>query len=334
MPAYNAAAWLPRSVPRLSSALKKANIKKAEIIIVNDGSSDDTEKVAQSLKVGYPVKVISQPNAGRFIARDSGVKAAKYEYILFIDTRIFIGENSLKYIGEKISSGNEKVVWTSHVFIDRNGNPYARFWEAITFIAWRKYFANPRDCSFGIKDFDYYPKGTTCFFVPTAVISEANDWFVTQTKNEKASNDDTLLIRRIAENYPINLSPNFNCQYHARTNLKQYCKHVFHRGKVFVDGFLRRDGNRFYWLLISFLMASVILPVCLIIFPELFIPVIAVFGVAWVLELLAAIALRVPIKDAASLFILSPLFAVFYGAGIWTAVFDIYVRPKRFVSEP
>lgn len=54
---------------------------------------------------------------------------------------------------------------------------YARFWEAITFVAWRRYFANPRDMSYGIKDFDMYPKGTTCFFVPKTVIEDANSWF-------------------------------------------------------------------------------------------------------------------------------------------------------------
>lgn len=329
IPAYNAAQWLPVSIPKTVQAIKNAGIKRAEIIIVDDGSSDDTASVGRSLKLDYPVKVVSQKNGGRFLARCTGVDHARYEYVLFIDTRIFIGENALKHVVSHLDAKKDTLVWTSHVIIDKKGNPYARFWEALTFISWRKYFANPRDCSYGIKDFDHYPKGTTCFFVPKAIIKEANDWFKTNTRNQKASNDDTLLIRRIAGKHRINLSPKFFCTYHARTNLKQYSKHVYHRGKVFVDGFLRRDGNRFFWPLVGFLALSVAVPVFLIIYPHYIGFALGLLGAAWVLELLTALLLKVPGKDALSLFILSPLFAVLYGAGIWTAVFDIYVRRAR-----
>lgn len=329
IPAYNAAPWLPVSIPKTVQAIKNAGIKDAEIIIVDDGSSDDTAAVGKSLKLDYPVKVVSQKNSGRFLARDNGVKHARYEHILFIDTRIFIGEDALKYLVSRLDAKQDRLVWTSHVVIDKKANPYARFWEAITFISWRKYFANPRECSYGIKDFDYYPKGTTCFFVPKKIIEEANSWFRKNTRNARASNDDTLLIRRIAETHNINLSPEFFCTYHARTSLKQYKKHVYFRGKVFVDGFLRRDGNRFFWLLVAFLVLSVAIPAFLIINPQYIIPALVLGVAAWLLELLAALLLKVPAKDALSLLILSPLFLIVYGAGIWVAVFDIYVRRAR-----
>lgn len=329
IPAYNAAKWLPISVPKVAEAIKNAKVSQAEIIIVDDGSSDDTVAVARSLKLPYPVRIVSQKNSGRFLARCKGVEAASYDYILFIDTRVFIGKDALRYVITRLNVKTDALVWTSHVIIDKEGNPYARFWEAITFISWRKYFANPRDCSYGIKDFDYYPKGTTCFFVPRKIILEANNWFKENTKSTKASNDDTLLIRHIAEKHSINLSPKFYCTYHARTNLKQYSKHVYHRGKVFVDGFLRRDGNRFFWPLIGFLLLSVIVPAGLLIFPQYIFVALGLLGAFWVLELLAALLLKVPTKDALSLFILSPLFAVLYGLGIWSAVFDIYVRRSQ-----
>ena len=329
IPAYNAAKWLPLSVPKVAAAIKAASISKAEIIIVDDGSSDDTVTAAESLKLEFPVRVISQPNSGRFMARHRGVSAAQHQYVLFIDTRIFIGDKSLQYIVNRLNKDQTKLVWTSHVIIDKENNPYARFWEALTFIAWRKYFANPRDCSYGIKDFDHYPKGTTCFFVPRRVILEANEWFKSKTKNTKASNDDTLLIRHIAEQYNINLSPSFSCTYHARTSLKQYAKHVYHRGKVFVDGFLRHDGNRFFWPLVAFLILSIATLLFLLIFSHYILAFLMVLSVAWILELATALLLGVPGKDALSLFILSPLFVLLYGAGIWAAVFDIYVLRAR-----
>ena len=324
IPAYNAAEWLPQSVPKVAIAAQKAGLGKVEIIIVDDGSSDNTAGIAKALKVRYPVKVISQPNGGRFLARHTGVLAAKYDYILFIDTRVFIGEASLKYLVDTMRKAPGRLVWTSHAIIDRQGNIYARFWEALTFITWRQYFGNPRDCSYGIKDFDRYPKGMTCFFAPKQIMLEADGWFEGKTKNARASNDDTLIIRHIAEKHNINLNPQFYCTYHARAGLRQYSTHVYHRGKVFVDGFLRRDGNRFFWPLVGFLVSSVAVPVYLIIFPHYIVAALVLLGAAWALELLAAWLLKVPGKDALSLFILSPLFAVLYGAGIWSAVFDIY----------
>ncbi|HUD10512.1 MAG TPA: glycosyltransferase family 2 protein [Candidatus Saccharimonadales bacterium] len=329
IPAYNAGLWLPQSVPKVAQAIKNAHISQAEIIVVDDGSSDDTVAVARTLKVPYPLQVVSQKNSGRFLARCKGVEVAHYDYVLFIDTRIFIGENALQYITDRLDVEADTLVWTSHVMIEKKGNPYARFWEAITFISWRKYFANPRDCSYGIKDFDYYPKGTTCFFVPKKIILEANNWFKKNTKNTKASNDDTLLIRHIAEDHSINLSPHFFCTYHARTDLRQYSKHVYHRGKVFVDGFLRRDGNRFFWPLIGFLVLSVAVPVYLIVFPQYIVTAFVLLAIVWVLEFFTALFLKVPANDALSLFGLSPLFALLYGFGIWSAVFDIYVRRNR-----
>ena len=329
IPTYNSGAWLPKIISKLATSVKKAGLEKVEIIVVNDGSTDDTAAIAQSLQVGFPIKVISQPNGGRFLARHNGALAARYEYILFIDTRVFLGEDSLNYLLSRLNKAEDRVVWSSHVLIDRKGNPYARFWEAITFIAWRKYFGNPRDYSYGLEEFDYYPKGTTCFFAPKKIILEANEWFEKNTKNKRASNDDTLLIRHIAKNHTINLSPKFNCTYHGRTGAKQFAKHVYYRGKFFVDGFLRRDGNRFFWPLIGFLILSVATPVFLVLFPQYILAFLGLVVVGWVGVLVAALSFRVQAKDALSLFVLSPLFLLLYGIGIWSAVIDIYVRRAR-----
>ncbi len=328
VPTYNGATWLPKSIPKLNAALKRSGVKTAEILVVDDGSTDDTVKVVKKIKTDFPLRVVSQANGGRFLARKTGALEAKYEHLLFVDTRVFIGETSLKHVLENYDEKADKVVWNSHVRVDKAGNIYARFWDAIAYVAWRKYFSNPRDLSYGIEDFDYYPKGTTCFFIPRTVLVEANEWFVSNTKDLKTSNDDTLLIRHIAEKHLINLSPKFWCLYHARPNLRQYTKHVFHRGKVFVDGFLRRDGNRFFWPLISFLVLSIALPVWLLFNLSYTPSVLSVGLILWLLELLFLLFVGTPTKDALSLFALSPIFAIFYAAGIWAAVLKIYVKNK------
>lgn len=330
IPSYNAASWLPKTIPKVDAAIKKAGIAKAEIIVIDDGSSDDTKAVVADISTTAKLRYYKFENGGRFLARKRGIEKANYEYVLFIDTRIYIAPDGLKFIVETQKKALERVVWTSHVHLDRAGNMYARFWEAITFVAWRKYFANPRDISYGIKEFDLYPKGTTCFFAPKAAIQEANEWFEQHTRDQKTSNDDTLLIRRIAEHHSININPLFYCTYHARTNMRQFLKHVHHRGMVFVDGFLRRDGNLFFYPLIAFLVLCPAVLVAFIVKPVLALWFIPVFLVFWVLGLLICLMSGVYYKDALSFFVLSPLFVVTYGGGIWRA----FVRQASAKLKP
>jgi glycosyltransferase involved in cell wall biosynthesis len=79
VPAYNAAALLPRCIESILSQ----TVSVAEVIVVDDGSTDTTRQVAESF--GAPVKCISQPNAGLAGARNSGIRAATSEWIALLD---------------------------------------------------------------------------------------------------------------------------------------------------------------------------------------------------------------------------------------------------------
>ncbi|MCX6727364.1 MAG: glycosyltransferase family 2 protein [Candidatus Saccharibacteria bacterium] len=323
VPTYNGSSWLEETISKISQALKFAGITKCEIVVINDGSTDDTVKVVKKIikTSTFAVRLVTQANGGRFVARRTGTNEATYPNLLFVDTRVYIGEESLSYLLKKHQQDSTRNVWCSHVRVDSKGNIYAKFWDAIAFIAWRKYFKNPRDISYGIEEFDDYPKGTTCFFIKKSILAEANEWFEKNTYDLKTSNDDTLLIRHIAESSSINISPDFWCMYHARSSMKQYVKHVHHRGQVFVDGFLRNDGNRFFYPLIAFLVLSVLVPVY-IAFNVSLLPMVLVLGVVcWAIELVAILLTGVPLKDGLSLFVLSPIFGLYYGTGIWRASF-------------
>lgn len=332
VPTYNGSSWLPKTINKIEIALKaaKVSVNKSEILVVNDGSTDDTVEVVQDIVKSskFKVRIVNQANGGRFKARATGAEHAKYANLLYVDTRVYIGEKSLQYLIKQNSLDASRKVWCSHVRVDTVGNIYARFWQAIAFAAWSGYFKNPRDISYGLKDFDKYPKGTTCFFIKKEILVDANKWFIKNTKDVKTSNDDTLLIRYIAKTHSINISPDFWCLYHARSNFKQFSKHVFHRGKVFVDGFLRMDGNVFFVPLVSFLILSVLAVAAIIVKPALILLIIKIGLIGWALELVALTALRVPIKDRLSLFVLSPVFGLIYGLGIWTAFIKIYIVNK------
>lgn len=320
IPVYNAEQWMRPTLEKLDAALAASSFD-AEIIVIDDGSTDESAANARSveLKSGAVLEVISQPNKGRYLARKAGVERATKDNILFLDSRVFIGERSLKYLADQLA-GNPDQIWNGHVYINKHGSMFTRFWDAIVVIVWRRYFRHPQATQYGIKDFDYYPKGTGFFYVPKQRLVAAMEYFEATTNDIVHSSDDTLLIRFMNERQDIHLSPDFNCLYHGRTNGKSFLKHAYHRGEFFVDGFLR-PGTRFFVPLLLVLFGSLSIVVALIVWPLVTLGIIAVGSLVFMLGLLVgALAFGVELADAVSLSVLSVPFAVVYLAGLWRAV--------------
>lgn len=80
IPAYNAEQFLSET---LSSVLSQT-YKNLEIIVIDDGSTDSTQKIAQSF--GGCVSLLVQSHQGPSAARNLGVKHSKGEFIAFIDS--------------------------------------------------------------------------------------------------------------------------------------------------------------------------------------------------------------------------------------------------------
>lgn len=87
LPAYNEEANLKRTVKNVVDNLNK-NVSKWEIIIVDDGSKDKTGKISDELAAkNKNIRVIHHnPNRGYGGAFKSGLYAAKYPWISFIDS--------------------------------------------------------------------------------------------------------------------------------------------------------------------------------------------------------------------------------------------------------
>jgi glycosyltransferase involved in cell wall biosynthesis len=79
VPAYNAEKYLRQA---LDSALAQGGVE-LEVIVVDDGSTDDTAAIAAAC--GERVQVISQANCGQAAARNRGIAAANGEFLAFLD---------------------------------------------------------------------------------------------------------------------------------------------------------------------------------------------------------------------------------------------------------
>lgn len=246
IPVFNGAGWIGRSLGHLGIAISRAGFEVSEVVLVDDGSTDGTVQEAHDAMASFaeiPLVVVSQSNAGRFAARRVGLDTARHEFALFIDTRVFIDAGALEFVAGKLRSGSTSV-WTSHVRAATDGNPIAGFWQAIEHIAWRRYFREPRTTSYGIDEFDYYPKGTTALIGPRQLFIDAFDAFAPTVADWRKVNDDTAVLRWVAERTPISISPEYGSTYNARTTVAAFLRHAEHRGTVLVDGYLR-PGTRF-----------------------------------------------------------------------------------------
>ena len=94
LPAYNVEKYLEECVNSILS-----QEVSCEIIIINDGSTDNTLSVAYSLAEKYDnIIVLTQENSGQSVARNRGIEIAKGEYLLLLDSDDFLIENTLKNI--------------------------------------------------------------------------------------------------------------------------------------------------------------------------------------------------------------------------------------------
>lgn len=111
-PAYNEEANLGQTTEKAIPVLKKV-AQKFEVIIVNDGSKDETEKVAEKLAEEYPfVKVINHPtNRGYGAALKSGMYNSKYSWIAFTDSDgQFDFSEITKFIEKQKQTGADLVI--------------------------------------------------------------------------------------------------------------------------------------------------------------------------------------------------------------------------------
>lgn len=93
IPCYNAATTIRRAV---ESVMRQHDLDY-EIIIVNDGSTDDSSSIiAQLVSEDSRIKRVDKPNGGVSSARNAGYNVARGEYIFFLDADDEIDDNFAK----------------------------------------------------------------------------------------------------------------------------------------------------------------------------------------------------------------------------------------------
>lgn len=88
-----------------------------EVIVVDDGSTDDTKEKIKSVHPRYPLKVIhSERNEGAPSARNKGAREAKGEYLLFLDADIELRPHALMTMIDAIEKNHVSFAYPSFRF--------------------------------------------------------------------------------------------------------------------------------------------------------------------------------------------------------------------------
>lgn len=92
MPVYNVADYLEKSV----NSVLNQNFESFELILIDDGSTDDSPKILDNFNKNECVTVVHAKNAGSGIARNRGLNLARGEYIYFMDPDDWLEGEMLK----------------------------------------------------------------------------------------------------------------------------------------------------------------------------------------------------------------------------------------------
>jgi glycosyltransferase involved in cell wall biosynthesis len=313
IPVYEEPDQVAETVSSVRAALAAApGLAPAEIVVADDGSMKDVVTPARAAAGDVAVRTERlDVNSGRFEARRAGLHAATGELVLFIDAGVTISEDSLAFVAPRIAEGRD--VWNAHTTIDAAGSPLALFWNVVSALAFGAYVDDPAETSFGAEEFDRFPKGTTCFLAPRALLLDAFAAFRTAYADTRNANDDGPIIRFVAERSRINIAPGFRCVYRPRRDVRSFVKHAVHRGVVFVDGHGRRE-SRFFPIVVAFFPVSAAVAALAARRPA----VVPATVAATVLAAgAAAAAKRRPGGEVASFAALAPLYLVAHGLGMW-----------------
>ena len=328
VPVHDEAPHLEPTLRALVRAVRHSAFD-AEVVLVDDGSTDGSADVARSaLDDALPLTVLVQSNAGRFEARRAGIAQAQTDLVLLLDGRVRLRPQSLAFAHHRVAEG--EVVWNGHVHVELAGNPYGAFSNVLVELAWREYFDDPRTTSYGVDEFDRFPKGTTCFLAPRELLMRAMEAFESHYEDPRLANDDTPVLRWIAEHERIHLSPSFACDYRPRSSLGSFLRHSFHRGTVFLDGHGRPE-SRFFPAVLAFYPTSAGLALLAARRPSL-VPALG-FGVAVAAAGVARMTGRSAF-EATSFGALAPIYAVAHGAGMWRGLALMSTSSKQRRSAP
>lgn len=118
IPIYNAENTLRKCL----NSIIFQTYKEIEVILVDDGSSDDSVKICEGYCLKHNnIQLIKQKNQGPASARNKGIENAKGKYVYFVDADDYIEEKLVEIMVAKAEENNADMVICNYYIEKRNG---------------------------------------------------------------------------------------------------------------------------------------------------------------------------------------------------------------------
>ncbi len=192
IPAYNRAAVLPTAV----KSVMAQSFTNWELLVIDDGSKDNTAELMKTFISEARVRYIYQDNAERSAARNKGISLARGKYICFLDSDDAYMPEHLQLIHEELQSKKEPVAML---------RTFARVHEGES--AWPQEFVTP-----GSKHPLQYLHSYTIY--PCCVCLHRNILAEHLFDVRFSSAEDTDLWTRVLKQYPLIVLQKLTAEYY------------------------------------------------------------------------------------------------------------------------
>ena len=122
IPAHNSEKYIIKCL----KSLQMQSYDNIEIIIINDGSTDQTQNLIDDfIKTDKRFCLINQENAGVSSARNHGIKLSKGKYLIFVDSDDYVAPDYVETLTTLMEQGNNELACADYYKVE-NGVVYSQ----------------------------------------------------------------------------------------------------------------------------------------------------------------------------------------------------------------
>ena len=116
-PVYNCERYIERCI----NSLLNQTCKEIEIIMIDDGSRDNSAEIIKDYQKKYEnIRYIYQENSGPGVARNRAIRQAVGKYILFVDSDDYVSEDYIEELVETAEKNESELVITGYTLVYEN----------------------------------------------------------------------------------------------------------------------------------------------------------------------------------------------------------------------
>lgn len=123
VPVYNVELYIEKCI----KSILNQTYQKFELLLINDGTKDNSLEICRRYRYDNRVRIISQPNKGLSGARNTGIRVARGKYLLFVDSDDYIAPEMLADLYNEMIIEDADIVQCSFTWVMGN-NKLKKAW--------------------------------------------------------------------------------------------------------------------------------------------------------------------------------------------------------------